>query len=302
MPQHDLRIALLIDGDNAQPSLIEPILKMLDNSGTCVIRRVYGDWTAQNMSSGWRTLEQKHGIQLVHQSSYVAGKNSTDIALTIAAMDILYSGKVNAFCIVSSDSDFTSLAVRLKDEGVSVIAAGKSSTPQAFVTACSFFIVTDKLNPAPKVVETTQPSATLSGSKPTSALSLVPKKTVTPAMQSKASAIPNKPAPVSILPVISKKVVVATTQPKPSVTPSSSFPNARPLLCKAYEASPNKDGWVFLGALGHSLRQIDPQFKTKNYGQKGLTQLVAQFRDLFDTRAENGKSGTQQTYIKLKKK
>lgn len=296
MPQHDLRIALLIDGDNAQPSLIEPILKMLDNSGTCVIRRVYGDWTAQNMSSGWRTLEQKHGIQLVHQSSYVAGKNSTDIALTIAAMDILYSGKVNAFCIVSSDSDFTSLAVRLKDEGVSVIAAGKSSTPQAFVTACSFFIVTDKLNPAPKVVETTQPSATLSGSKPTSALLLVPKKTVTPVIQSKASA-----TPASILPVISKKVVAATSQPKTTAIPSNSFPDARPLLQKAYEKSPKTDEWVFLGALGNSLREINTKFKSQTYGQKGLSQLVLQCRDLFEIRIK-GKGGSQQLYVKLKKK
>ncbi len=152
----DLRIALLIDGDNAQPSLIPPILEALSRYGRCVIQRVYGDWTASNMT-GWPKIEQSHAIQLVQQSRYVAGKNATDFAITIAAMDILHSGKVNAFCIVSSDSDFTPLVVRLKDEGAIVIGIGKGSTPSSFVHACSLFISTDSLSGAPKLPETSAP-------------------------------------------------------------------------------------------------------------------------------------------------
>jgi hypothetical protein len=150
MIKSKLQIALLIDGDNAQATLIPSILKALSKHGTCVIRRVYGDWTAQNMT-GWRELERTHAIQLVQQTRYVAGKNATDIAITADAMEISYSGKVDGFCIVSSDSDFTPLVIRLKDKGTTVIGVGKSTSPKSFVNACSLFITTDTLIPAPKV-------------------------------------------------------------------------------------------------------------------------------------------------------
>ncbi len=153
----NLRIALLIDGDNAQPSLIPPILDALSGYGRCVIQRVYGDWTASNMT-GWPKIEQSYAIQLVQQSRYVAGKNATDFAITIAAMDILHSGKVNAFCIVSSDSDFTPLVVRLKDEGVTVIGVGKAHTHPSFVNACHLFISTDSLSGAHELSETPMPT------------------------------------------------------------------------------------------------------------------------------------------------
>src|SRR5436309_121751 len=133
--KNDLRIALLIDGDNAQPSLMPLILEALEPYGRCVIQRVYGDWTAGNMT-GWRKIEHTHAVQLVQQSRYATGKNATDIAVAIAAMDILHSGKVDAFCLVSSDSDFTQLVIRLKDEGATVIGAGKATTSPSFVNAC----------------------------------------------------------------------------------------------------------------------------------------------------------------------
>jgi predicted nuclease of predicted toxin-antitoxin system len=281
MLNNALRIALLIDGDNAQPALIEPILEKLTEYGTCVIRRVYGDLTAQNMSSSWRMLEQKHGIQLVHQSSYVAGKNSTDMALTIAAMDILHSGKVSAFCIVSSDSDFTPLVVRLKDEGVTVIGVGKATTPQVFMNACSFFIATDTLRTSLQPVTSTQ-------AKLPSLITTIPqpKPTVAPI---------NIPKP--------KKVLVTASQPKPNATqsPLKAIPDARFLLQQAYEISTHQDGWVLLSALGDSLRKIDNKFKSKTYGQKGLTQLVSQHHDLFEIR-KKGNGVAQRMHVKLKKK
>lgn len=153
----NLHIALLIDGDNAQPALIPLILETISHYGRCVIQRVYGDWTASNMT-GWRKVEQAYAIQLVQQSRYTAGKNATDIAITIAAMDILHSGKVDTFCIVSSDSDFTPLVVRLKDEGVIVIGIGKETTPPSFVHACSIFLSTASLSEVPRLAEAPNPA------------------------------------------------------------------------------------------------------------------------------------------------
>ncbi|MBX3082074.1 MAG: NYN domain-containing protein [Anaerolineae bacterium] len=275
MLRNDLRIALLIDGDNAQAALIEPILGELDKYGTCVIRRVYGDWTAPNMSS-WHGVEQSYGIQLVQQSVYAAGKNTTDIALTIAAMEILHSGKVDTFCIVSSDSDFTPLVIHLKDEGATVIAAGKATTPKGFVNACSLFIVTDTLKQLPKAAAVAHPKSSI---KPSTA----------------------KPVPAPH-PVLQKKPLIkpAALKTPPKPIPSKSTPDPRPLLRKAYQMTPKKDDWVFLGALGHNLRQLDPQFKSQTYGHKGLTQLVSQCGDLFEIRTDKGKGNTSQSYVKLK--
>ena len=247
MSKNPLRIALLIDGDNASDlKLIQPILDALAKYGQCVIQRVYGDWTGGNLS-GWRKFEETRAIQLVQQSRYATGKNANDIAITIAAMEILHSAKADAFCIVSSDSDFTPLVVRLKDEGATVIGVGKPTTPQSFMNACSVFISTETLNPAPK-----QP----------------------------AKATQSKTAPKSISPG----------------TP----PNARRLLKKAYEMTSKTYEWVYLGELGQSLQKIDPNFKPKTYGQNTLSNLISQYKDVFEVRTEKGEGKTSQMYVKLK--
>ena len=111
------RIAMLIDGDNAQPALIDKILAETTKYGMITIRRIYGDWTASNMG-GWKDVLQTHAIQPIQQFRYTVGKNATDSAMIIDAMDIFYSGTVDAFCIVSSDSDYTRLATRIREQGI----------------------------------------------------------------------------------------------------------------------------------------------------------------------------------------
>ncbi len=140
------RIAMLIDGDNAQPALIDKILAETTKYGMITIRRIYGDWTASNMG-GWKEVLQTHAIQPIQQFRYTVGKNATDSAMIIDAMDVFYSGTVDAFCIVSSDSDYTRLATRIREQGIFVLGVGKKTTPRAFVNACDQFVYTENLIP-----------------------------------------------------------------------------------------------------------------------------------------------------------
>ena len=140
------KIALLIDGDNAQPSLVNQILAEAGKYGLVTIRRIYGDWTTTSMS-GWKAALHDSAIQPIQQFRYTIGKNATDSAMIIDAMDILHSHQVDGFCIVSSDSDYTRLATRIREIGFFVMGIGKRSTPRAFVNACNVFIYTENLIP-----------------------------------------------------------------------------------------------------------------------------------------------------------
>jgi uncharacterized LabA/DUF88 family protein len=140
----DRRVAILIDGDNAQASLIEQILVEAGKFGNATIRRVYGDWTTPNMNS-WKDILNIHAFQPIQQFRYSVGKNATDSAMIIDAMDILHSNHVDGFCLVSSDSDYTRLATRIRESGLLVVGIGEKKTPRAFVSACNVFIYTENL-------------------------------------------------------------------------------------------------------------------------------------------------------------
>lgn len=144
-------IAVLIDGDNAQPSLIEEILAEVSKYGRTTLRRIYGDWTTPNMN-GWKETLQANAIQPEQQFRYTTGKNATDSAMIIDAMDILHSGAVSGFCLVSSDSDYTRLATRIREKGVFVMGIGQQKTPKSFTNACDLFVFTENLaSPVEKV-------------------------------------------------------------------------------------------------------------------------------------------------------
>ena len=146
MPTETKPLAILIDGDNAQPSLIEHVLAETAKYGLVTTRRIYGDWTTSEMS-GWKESLNSFAVQPIQQFRYTIGKNSTDSAMIIDAMDLLHAGSVRGFCIVSSDSDYTRLATRIREQGLFVMGVGKSSTPKAFVNACEVFVYTENLAP-----------------------------------------------------------------------------------------------------------------------------------------------------------
>ena len=138
------RIAMLIDGDNAQASLLGEMLAEASKYGLVTVRRIYGDWTTPNMG-GWKDALNIHAIQPVQQFRYTVGKNATDSALIIDAMDILYTMRVDGFCLVSSDSDYTRLATRIRENRLFVMGIGKQLTPRAFVNACDLFVYEENL-------------------------------------------------------------------------------------------------------------------------------------------------------------
>ena len=140
-------IALLIDGDNATPRIITGLLAEIASYGTPSVKRIYGDWTTPNLN-GWKECLLEHSIQPVQQFAYTTGKNATDGAMIIDAMDLLYTGRFSGFCIVSSDSDFARLAARIREQGVIVYGFGERKTPRPFITACDKFVYFDVLNTA----------------------------------------------------------------------------------------------------------------------------------------------------------
>jgi hypothetical protein len=142
------KLAVLIDADNAQASLIKELLGEISTYGTASVKRAYGDWTTPNLK-GWKETLHMMAIQPIQQFSYTTGKNSTDSSLIIDAMDLLHSQRLDGFCLVSSDSDFTRLATRIREAGLSVYGFGEKKTPDAFVAACDKFIYTEILKRAP---------------------------------------------------------------------------------------------------------------------------------------------------------
>lgn len=144
--QNNDKLAVLIDADNAQASIIHELLSEVSRYGTASVKRAYGDWTTTNLK-GWKDVLHKMAIQPMQQFSYTTGKNSTDSSLIIDAMDLLHAGGLHGFCLVSSDSDFTRLATRIREAGLAVYGFGEKKTPQPFVAACDKFIYTEILRP-----------------------------------------------------------------------------------------------------------------------------------------------------------
>jgi uncharacterized LabA/DUF88 family protein len=139
------KLAVLIDADNTRSGIVEGLLGEIADYGTASVKRIYGDWT-QPQLKGWKETLLKHSIQPIQQFAYTTGKNSTDSAMIIDAMDLLYTNTFDGFCIVSSDSDFTKLASRIRESGLIVYGFGERKTPSAFVTACDKFVYLDLLS------------------------------------------------------------------------------------------------------------------------------------------------------------
>lgn len=177
----DLRLAVLIDADNVPSYSIKEMLEEISKNGTPTIKRIYADWTKPTVS-GWKSVLLEHAITPIQQYSYTTGKNSSDSALIIDAMDILYSGKVEGFCIVSSDSDFTRLATRLREAGMKVIGMGEQKTPKPFITACDKFIYIEILKA--KIQEVKEPTRPIRNKKEKNAISRVDHALITLLVQS----------------------------------------------------------------------------------------------------------------------
>ncbi len=236
MSDKKFNIAVLIDGDNAQAKLIKEIVEEVSKYGKATIRRIYGDWTKPQMNS-WKEIINQYSINPVQKFSYTTGKNSTDSAVIIDAMDILHSGSVEGFCIVSSDSDYTGLAKRIREEGLFVMGIGKRSTPIAFVNSCEVFTYTENL-----VENLTEQSPEIPKEKAGTRKLVRTEKTKT-----------------TVKPEAVKDVS------KPAIDMG--------LIDKAFDISANEDEEAYISNVGFALRKIDPSFDPRTYGYKTLTRL-----------------------------
>lgn len=239
MQHNKFNIAVLIDGDNAQAKLIKEILEEVSKYGKATIRRIYGDWTTPHMNS-WKEIINLHSFSPIQKFSYTTGKNSTDSSMIIDAMDILHSGSVEGFCIVSSDSDYTGLAKRIREEGMFVMGIGRRITPKAFVQSCEIFTYAENLLPEEK---------------PKSS----PKKT-------EKSQI-----------ATTRKNVVVNEEIKKEQPEKEPAELDLGLIDKAFEISSDEEEEIHIAKIGASLRKIDPSFDPRSYGFRNLTEL---FRNL----------------------
>jgi uncharacterized protein (TIGR00288 family) len=234
------RVAVLIDCDNMSHRWVRAILAESAKDGTLGIKRGYGDWN-DNHLEGWRDKLSKYAIQPIQQFAYTVGKNATDFSLVIDAMDLLYAGAVDTFCIVSSDSDFTRLAMRLRESGKQVHGIGARKTPEAFQRACDKFTYVEVL------VEEAEPEGGAASAR-TAAVKATAKKAA------KKAATPSK---------------AATPAEKSQVQELTD------LLLPAVEANAKDDGWASLSAVGSYVVNTNPTFDSRNYGYSKLSTLVA---------------------------
>lgn len=264
-----MKLAVLIDAENISSKYIKTILDEASNNGNVIYKRIYGDWTSNQMSS-WKDTILDNSIQPIQQYSYTTGKNASDSAMIIDAMDLLYEGRVEGFCIVSSDSDFTRLAARLRESEIFVIGMGELKTPKSFINACNKFSYLDILYSEQKAEEKQLANNTVKKSKPIS-------KTTT--------AIPGSSAN--------------------SVVKSEESGADRESIIRAIKTlvdeRSDEDGWIFFGTLGNLLIKRYPDFDVRNFGYKKLVQFIESLK-VFEIKRTIGKEdpGVQLIYIRNK--
>lgn len=234
-PRNQKHLAVLIDADNASAAIVEGLFEEIAKYGLASVKRIYGDWTGPQLGS-WKQVLLDYSIQPIQQFAYTKGKNATDSSLIIDAMDLLYTRRFDGFCLVSSDSDFTRLAARIREEGLEVIGFGEQKTPKPFVSACDKFIYTELLRADAEAPE----------------------------------AEPVVPPTSSDTPV-AKVETPPVSEPSPAVAPQK-IPVK--LITKVIDDISDEEGWVAMAALGENLRKLKSDFDPRLYGFKKLTDLI----------------------------
>ena len=242
------KVAVLFDAENIASKSTPVILNEANALGSVIIRRIYGDWTAREMSS-WKQMILDHSIQPIQQYRNVSGKNSSDSALIIDAMDLLYQGRVDAFCIVSSDSDFTRLAARLRESEKFVLGLGEQKTPQSFISACSKFAYLDLLYEAAQPEKTEKREKSRSKGK------------------RKTGSQP------------------AVKEPPSESRAGSDLAVVRETLVKLAEENSSDDGWILSSKLAELLNRKLPDFDVRNFRYKKFVQFVESLQ-LFETKRQ----------------
>ena len=258
---NELRIAILIDADNVSDKYIKIIVDEVANIGIATYKRIYGDWTSARLSS-WKNVLLEDSIIPIQQYSYTTGKNATDSAMIIDAMDILYSGNVDGYCIVSSDSDFTRLAARLRESGMLVLGMGEEKTPKPFISACNQFKYLDLLYRNQQEEEKKEDLETAAEAK-------------------KAESSNNK-------------------QNSSGSKKNKDLKKVRQPINAIIEKFSDEEGWLSSGQLGDQLGKRLPDFDVRNYGYSKLTPFIKSLGSYETGRIPTGSGGRKQIYFRMK--
>ena len=258
---NELRIAILIDADNVSDKYIKIIVDEVANIGIATYKRIYGDWTSARLSS-WKNVLLEDSIIPIQQYSYTTGKNATDSAMIIDAMDILYSGNVDGYCIVSSDSDFTRLAARLRESGMLVLGMGEEKTPKPFIYACNQFKYLDLIYSNQQEVYKKEDLETAAEAK-------------------KAESSNNK-------------------QNSSGSKKNKDLKKVRKTINAIIEKFSDEEGWLSSGQLGDQLGKRLPDFDVRNYGYSKLTPFIKSLGSYETGRIPTGSGGRKQIYFRMK--
>ena len=302
MPQQNdqsLRLAVLIDADNASRTAMRDVMAEIAVYGTPTVKRIYGDWTTPNMAS-WKPILLENAITPIQQYSYTTGTNATDSAMIIDAMDILYTGSCDGFVLVSSDSDFTRLAIRLREAGKKVIGMGEKKTPNPFIVACDKFIYIEVIRAEAKAALATaeqEAAAPAAESAPAPAKAEpAPPKAETAKGGKKSRKKAAEPAPVP----------APEPEPEPQPAPAPAQKKVPKevvhLIADAMDMIADEDGYAFMGELGNLLIRQQPDFDPRNYGFSKLTQLIKSI-DRFEVDVrQTSNPHTKHIYLRDKKR
>ncbi len=258
------KFAVLIDADNSSISAIPSVLEEVAKYGIASVKRVYGDWSSDTLKN-WREVLLPHAITPVQQFAYTKGKDATDMILIIDAMDLLYAGALDGFCIVSSDSDFTPLASRIRENGLSVYGFGKKKTPEAFKKACDKFIYVENL-----IVDSDLKN-----------------------IEEEYLSEPTDKKLTETLKTVEQKALTQSKEYSPPETVDRATLN---LIYKAVKDNADENGWANLSMVGQYISAVKPDFDSRNYGRAKLSGLIKTL-NLFETKIE-----MSQMYLRKMKK
>lgn len=281
MSMNNKKLAVLIDADNTSHKNIGLVLQEIARYGTPIIKRVYGDWSSEINENGkptnrlhvWRDVSLAHAITPIQQFAYTKGKDATDMMLIINAMDLLYGGALDGFCIMSSDSDFTPLASRIRENGLIVYGFGKKQTPNAFINACDKFIYIENLDKSinDNVLESAVKILEIQENDKSTVLN---QETVKKTAELKDNSTIAQTNDI-------KKTILINSNQEVKVDEQT-----LKLIYKAIKDIADDDGWANLSTLGNHLVVIKPDFDTRTYGRAKLSGLL-QALDLFQIKQEN---------------
>ncbi|WP_233861195.1 NYN domain-containing protein [Tenacibaculum piscium] len=279
MENKKMNIAMLIDGDNAQAKYLENIISETSKYGKISIKRIYGDWSNVHLKN-WKDVLNTFSIKPIQEFSHTTGKNATDIALVIDAMDILHQQKIDAFCIVSSDSDFTGLASRIRESGLTVIGIGKEQTPKSFVNACDIFTFTESFKEDPSIDKLMEISAKKAAKKLEKSITLTVKKNNVKSNVKVSSKANLKEK----LKEKSRKKSKKNKKSKKTIKIDINF------LRWAFSMIEQENGVVLLSQFVESVRKLDANFDSKIYGYKNFNVMFKALKNDFEMIYHNDNS------------